>query len=398
MTIFKTFLRILQKNIVVVIISTLMLLIFGGFNMAADNNIGEFVDDKPDVTIINHDQDEGITHGLIEYLGSKTNLIEITDDEAKLKDALFYRETNFIIYIPENYNADFLNGENPEIQFQSTGDYQAAFAEMILTNYLKVIEIYRDTLVDSGANSDGMNLSELTSKINDSAMRSLESDMSVVITSQVDTASMSRAAIFFNFESYALLNSLIFIIAIIMIAFNEPKVYRRLLVSSMKSSRQSRILLLAIFLFADIIWLLYLVLGYVLLGGDTLMSLQGCWFVLSSFIFMLCATSLAFLVGTLVRNRNAVNGIVNVIALGSSFLCGAFVPQAWLPGGVLAFAHLLPTYYYIDANNTIAEMEGLGEEASWKLAVDFGMMILFTLLFVGLTIIIPKIRQKLKKM
>ena len=33
-------------------------------------------------------------------------------------------------------------------------------------------------------------------------------------------------------------------------------------------------------------------------------------------------------------NKNAINGIINVVALGSSFLCGTFVPVEFLPNRV----------------------------------------------------------------
>ena len=56
--------------------------------------------------------------------------------------------------------------------------------------------------------------------------------------------------------------------------------------------------------------------------------------MINSFIYTINATALSFLIGNLVSNKNAVNGIVNVVALGSSFLCGVFVPTQYLPDSV----------------------------------------------------------------
>lgn len=84
---------------------------------------------------------------------------------------------------------------------------------------------------------------------------------------------------------------------------------------------------------------------------------EGLIYILNSFIFTICATTMSFFIGNLITNKNAVNGIVNVVALGSSFLCGAFVPMRWLPDSVLKIAHVLPSYYYISNNETVATLE-----------------------------------------
>ncbi len=76
----------------------------------------------------------------------------------------------------------------------------------------------------------------------------------------------------------------------------------------------------------------------------------GVVYIINSLVLTICATTIAFLIGNLVSNKGTINGIVNVVALGSSFLCGAFVPMEWLPDSVLKIAHTLPTFYNIRIN------------------------------------------------
>ena len=61
--------------------------------------------------------------------------------------------------------------------------------------------------------------------------------------------------------------------------------------------------------------------------------------------------------------EDAISGIVNVVALGSAFLCGAFVPAEWLPDAVLKFAHILPAYWFINSNNLLVDIEKLNLES-----------------------------------
>lgn len=48
--------------------------------------------------------------------------------------------------------------------------------------------------------------------------------------------------------------------------------------------------------------------------------------------------------------------MIQVVSLGSSFLAGAFVPQALLGDAVLSFARILPSYWYVKANDSLVEL------------------------------------------
>lgn len=104
----------------------------------------------------------------------------------------------------------------------------------------------------------------------------------------------------------------------------------------------------------------------------------------------ICATTIAFFIGNLVSNKGAINGIVNVIALGSSFLCGAFVPMEWLPDSVLKIAHCIPTYYYISTNEALKTLEEFNFETLKPLIINMSVMLGFAIGFIILTNIFSK--------
>ncbi len=108
MTVFKAFLKVLNKNKLIAIIYTIILISFGGFNMTTSEKQMNFVAEKPDVLIINNDENIGLTKNLVEYIENNSNIIEIKEDEEAINDALFYRDVNYIIYIPKNYRQDVL--------------------------------------------------------------------------------------------------------------------------------------------------------------------------------------------------------------------------------------------------------------------------------------------------
>ena len=381
MTVFKTFLKILNKNKFIIILYTVFLIGFGGFNMQTSDNSTNFVASKPDIMIVNYDEEKGITKDLIKYITDNSNIIELNNNEEAINDGLFYRDVNYVIYIPENYSKDFMDGKNPEINIKSTGDYQSSFAEMLLSRYIKVANIYQKSI---------KNEDELISKINETLSRQSE----VEITSKLDTDSLAKATFYYNFASYSLLACLVYVICLILSSFKDIKIQKRTIISSTDYRKLNRQLLLSNSLFSIILWGVYVALSFVLIG-NIMFSNQGIIYLINSFIFTICATTIALLIGNLVSNKNAINGIVNVIALGSSFLCGAFVPMEWLPDGVLKIAHILPSYYYISSNEALKTLEIFNFETMKPIITNMLVLVGFSMVFIILTNIVSKRKQKI---
>ena len=122
---------------------------------------------------------------------------------------------------------------------------------------------------------------------------------------------------------------------------------------------------------------------------------HGLVYIANSFIFTMCALTIAFLIGNSIKNKNAVNGIVNVVALGSSFLCGAFVPMEWLPDSVLKIAHAIPTYYYISTNEALKTIEEFNFETLKPLIGNMAIMLGFAIIFVVLSNIVSRRKRKI---
>ena len=382
MIVFKTFLKILNKYKGILILYTVLLVGFGAFSLQTNETTTSFTAEKPDILIINQDENRGMTKNLIEYISKNANIKEIDqDNEYAVNDALFYRDINYIIYIPQGYHDEFLKGNNPTIEVKSTGDYQASYAEMMLNKYLKIASIYQKNITEE---------KELIEQIN----ITLEKQSNVEITSQLNTDALAKATFYYNFANYSILAGCIYMICMVLASFKEEKVRRRTIVSSKDYKKLNRELLISNSLFAIALWAVYVILGCVLLG-NVMFSIHGICYIINSFIFTMCAVTIAFLIGNIMTNKNAINGIVNVIALGSSFLCGAFVPAQWLPDSVLTIAHILPSYWYIQNNELIKTIEDFNIETLTPLITNALVILAFSVTFIIITNLITK--KKLKR-
>ena len=381
MTVFKTFLKILKKNKFIVILYTVFLITFGGFNMQTSDNNTNFVASKPDIMIVNKDENKGITQDLIKYITDNSNIIKLKNNEDAINDGLFYRDVDYVIYIPKNYNRDYMDGKNPKIDIKSTGDYKSSYAEMLLSRYIKVSNIYQKSIDDED---------ELISKINET----LSKESKVEIISKLDTNGLSKASFYYNFASYSILACLVYVICLILSSFKNIKIQKRTIISSTDYKKINRQLLLSNSLFSLVLWLMYVILSFILIK-DVMFSIQGIIYLLNSLLFTICANTIAIFIGNIVYNKNAINGIVNVVALGSSFLCGAFVPMEWLPDGVLKIAHLLPSYYYISSNETLKKIEIFNLDTMQSILLNMLILIVYSLLFIILTNVVSKRKQKI---
>lgn len=380
MIVFKAFLKVLNKCKAPIIMYSVFLVFFGGFNLQTSDHSMQFEASKPDVFIINHDANGHLANHLTHYIESHSNIVKIKNEDNAIKDALFYRDVNYIIEIPKDFSNDFLNHKDPIIQVESTGDYQATLAEMMLERYLKVASIYQDKI-------------ETEEELIENIEHTLSKEVTPKITTKLDTSALDKATFFYNFTNYCLLAGCIYVICLILSSFKNEKIKKRTIISSMSYKEYNRKLLLSNGLFAIVLWAFYVILSFILVG-DIMFTAHGLIYILNSFIFTFCSLTIAFFIGNLVNNKNAINGIVNVIALGSSFLCGAFVPVDFLPSFVLKVAHVLPSYWYIKTNEMLKGIEVIQLTSLKPIFMNMLVIIAFSILFIVLTNIISKKTRK----
>ena len=381
MTVFKAVLKILNKLKGMIILYTAMLISITFIGQTSNNNIINFEESKPSILISNKDEGNEITNGFVDYLKKHTEIKDIdANDEERVNDAIFYRDVSYVIYIPENYGADLLNGKKPTYEYKSSGDYYSSYSEMMIEKYIQTMLVYKDYY----------NGKELTQKVNDV----VDNEVKIELKSKLDTSKTSSMIRYFNYLNYALLAGCVYCISMILSSLNEEKVKKRTIISSFNYKKYNRIVLLsnAIIIFG--MWLLYMGLSFILFK-DLMATNNGIAFIINSFIFAMCSLCIGFLIGSITSNKNAIGGIVNVVALGTSFLCGCFVSVEYLPEYVLKIAHVFPTYYFVANNEIIKTLEDFNFENIKPLLINGGIIITFSVAFIILTNIITKRKQKI---
>ncbi len=381
MIVFKTILKILNKLKGLIILYTIMLISVTLANQTSDN-VDSFEEVKPSVIIVNNDKSKnGVTNHFIKYLENHMEVKDIdTGNEEKIDDALFYRDVSLVVYIPDGFGDDLLDSKDVSVEYKISGDKGSSYGKMLVQNYFDSFNIYNNYY-------DG---DELFDRLDNA----LNLDVNVEVKNKLDTNSLSRMARFFNFLNYAILAGCVYSISMILASLKSENVRKRTIVSSYDYKKYNRIVLGACSIVIIGMWLLYMILALIIFK-DLFISMNGLWYVINSFVFSLCSLCIGFLIGNITQNKGAISGIVNVVSLGSSFLCGCFVPFEFMPDYVIKIAHIFPTYYFVINNEALKVMDNFSLSSVSPLILNMGIVLIFGVCFVIITNYVSKKKQVL---
>lgn len=381
MIVFKNYFKVMKKYKYVIIMYTVIFTMFAVMATNFSSDIGSFSSTKPKVAIVNHDTDTVLIDSFYDYLDENTKIVKLDEDEDSLKDALFFSEVEYILIIPKNFTEDFLSGKNPKINTMSYPlGYGNVYTEMLLNRFLNISQVYAQS---------GMNQEMIANNIKND----LKETATVTLNSKTNFASITSVNYYYNFMNYTLIAICVHIIGMILNSFNMTDIKRRNIVSNYSYKKINRQLFLGNLCLMAGIWLLYVCISFILYF-DSMMTYYGLLMIINSFVFCITILSMGFLIGSVIRNRQATDGIVNVLALGSSFLCGAFVPQEFLGDFVISISKVLPSYWFIKNNNDIAKLSSFDFSSLQPIFINMLIVLIFGIVLFIITNIISKLRIK----
>lgn len=356
MPVFKLCLKIINKNKIVMMVYILAFVMVSVIVMSfnkPDEGIKSFSDTKVSVAILS-DEDTALTRGLETALATISDIKSLEGYEDNLQetiqDALYFRSLHMVVRIPEGFSENVLAGNHITIETQTIpGSTEAIQVKLMINQYLHLAKMYA---IADGLDSVGTDAETLASNIAAVMNQTAKVEM---IDPDPEAIQGDMMPFFFNYLAYSYMFVMILGVSNIMLVFNRKEIKWRNACGPMSSLKVSIQFLLAIALFAVAVWLILVVLC---LAFDyrNAFKVNTLYFMLNSVIFGISVLGLSFLLGTLIKSKDASSAIANIITLSSCFISGVFVPQAFLGDGVLRVASYFPTYWYVKANLKIADL------------------------------------------
>lgn len=383
MQVYKAYFKIIKKNIgqlsIYLIIFLLFAIIFGKVSTSPKDT--DFESTKVNISIINKDENSKLISGLRDYLKENANIVDVGTSKEDLQDALFFREAEYIITIPKGFTKEILKG-NKDINIEKTvipNSTSEIYMDNLINRYLNTVKMYTSTI-------DNISQAKLVSNVN----KDLSHTTDVKIkTYDNDYSNNASCANYYNFFAYSMFAILILGISLVMISFNNKDLKRRNLASSLSMKNMNIQMVFANITYALVVWFVMIIASFIMFK-NYMFTINGLLSLLNSFVFTLAALIISILISNLVTSRNALSAVVNVIALGSCFISGVFVPQQYLGDTVLSIAKFNPTYWYVKANDDIAILVNYSNENMRPIFMSMIIVLGFALAVYAVTLVVIK--------
>jgi len=384
MQVFKLCMNIIRKNlpimlIYVVIFLFVSLIISSSATDDTQQKEASFTPQKINIAFIS-EENSILIDGFRAELEKIANFIPVDDERQALQDALFFRSVSYILRVPAGFTEKFMRGENIQLEKTIVPDSTS--------------NIYIDLCIDKYFNTARLYIKHMEGVTQETLVRNLESDLSlstaVEIKAKTGTkVNQSYANYFFNYFSYSLLSVIILGMSTLMLVFNNRDLKMRNQCSPLSATSINLQFVLSNLLFTFVTWLVMVLLCLIVNYKNSL-STNTVFFLLSSFVFAFCCSSISFLIGNLIKSEGAISAVTNIVALGSCFISGVFVPQELIGKNVLKIASFTPTYWYVKANNTIANLNQFDFAHRKTVFSDLLIVAGFGLAFFSVALVIAK--------
>jgi len=383
MQVFKTYFKILKKQIVSIIIYGVIFLwltIMITANIKVENT--QFTASKVNVMVINEDGDNEFLKGFLGYLGKYANFIEPMKDEEARKDALFFRKVVYILTIPAGFTDQFVaDGKITLVKEAVPSSAEAISVDNAINNYLNNARVYLK-------NVPGSSFEDLNTDV--AKNLSAETPVTVEVkTKDAVTFSNGFNMNFFNYLGYILLSCFITGVSVVMFSFHSLDIRRRHAAAPITNRKLNAQLILANLIFVFGFLLLFVVAGYVL-NRDRMLN-SNTWLTwMNAATFTVTCLSISYLVGISVKSRRAVQAISTALSLSLAFISGIFVPQEYLGASVLKAASFTPTFWYVKANNAIYALSSLQWSDVSKIIGYMAIQLGFAAAIISIALVISK--------
>ena len=378
MTVFKAYMKIAKKNIwLILMYMGIFIAVTVMFQAFAGDREREYTAQSVSVGVITEDRGSA-AQSLIRYIGSINEVTELSDDKEILQENLFYRNVEYIVRIPDGFMESCILGDEKLQVTTVPGTYSGYYVERQITNFINFARTYA---------AAGFSEEEISG-----AMEQRESAQ-VELTGQNGGGAEQAYAFYYRYLPYLILCVLCYVMGYILMGFRRGSLPDRMAASAVPARRQKLEGLLASGVIAIALWGICILLSVVIYGSELLDSGKVHLYFANSFALLLSALALAYLVGSLVKNSDALSGIVNILSLGMCFTCGVFVEMDLMSSGVRKAAQFLPVYWYETVNNLLSDYKTISGNIMPEVMGGIGIQLVFAVAFVCVTLAVSKKRS-----
>lgn len=368
MTVFKSFFAVSKKYIGTLIMYTC---IFLGIALSIaklnnTNTVDSFKSTRLEVAYFNH-SDSTLANKLIEYLSENHNMKDDYEENIDCyRDEIYNRTIDYVLIIPEDFE------KTHEVEaYKLPGSVTAQFMDLSINSFITTFSAYKVT---------GINDDEAYAK----TLETMALNTEISFGDQTKVSNYSDEHYFFQYLPYIFTCVICLSLAPVLISFNKTEVKKRTLCSGISLGKRNISLAAGCVLYTLGIVLFYIIISLIVYG-NVIFTSSGALRLANALIFSFVALAFAFLLSNLTNQVNAVNMYVNAIGLGSSFICGIFVPRQFLATGVINAGRFFPAYWYVNVEEAASNINAASTST---IVTGLGVQLLFALALMTIALVI----------
>ena len=346
MQVFKTMMKVIKKRLPAAMIYIIVFIAVSVMVSSAATKDNRFEASRLRICIFDED-DTPESRALAEFIGKSNDIVEIENNRDAVIDALYYQWAQYTLIINKGYSEKIAAGETSDLfgSYCIDASFSTVYMGQLLDEYAASVKAYLTM---------GKSIDEAISCTEAALSQQAEVDML-----RVDKAGNSHFSVdfagYFQYMPYILISVIISVVTMVLVTMNKKDVRYRTNCSCMKNSSYTMQLFAGSFLFVFAIWLLLMIVGVIL--NEEMYTGRAWLAVLNSFIFSVVIAAIAVLIASFEPKDNIISLLTQLVGLGMCFFCGVFIPMEVLSDGVLSAARFLPAFWYIRANNMIADIQ-----------------------------------------
>ncbi len=376
MQVFKLFMKVLKKNIFT---SMIYIIVFIAISipMAKSASTEKTFKDTPLKIVVFDEDGTDASRALAGFIGKKHKLKTLENDKDTIMQALYFQSVDYVLTINEGYGEKLLSDDTSALfsTYHMHDSYATVMVSQLLDTYVSAVRAY---------SAGGAELTDACEMASDAVLQ--QAEVTIARSKGSENFSESTAA-HFRYLSYILVSVIINALCPVLLKLNKKEFRFRTNCSCIKPSAYSVQLFTGSAVFIGALWLALMVVSVVQNGG---MFSGIAWYaVLNTFIYTIICTAISLLICSFDPSDNVVNLLTQIIGLGSSFLCGVFIPQSMLGSGVLAAAKFLPAYWYVKVVEMLSGAEVFdGSKLAVYLLIEAG----FAAALLMMSLVVNRIR------
>lgn len=384
MKVFNVCFKILWRSKIAVLIYLGLFFMLINFYSGNDSQVPDasYSEEKLPIAVIDRDHSKASAF-LLDYIGEKQELVEIKDDTTVFQNELYYRNLCNIYIIPKGFETKVINQE--EVKIESIEIPNSTYGIYLDIQINQAISILSSCYQQQ---KDIMQAVNETEKI-------LQVDTPVsLLQGKNQVEEVYRYSYHYQILAYVFLGVIINILGIILDAFNKKEIRMRTICASMSLKQRNKQLLGACSIIALGVWIVFQGVIIAINKGVMLSHKTFGYYLINTFVMMLLAFSVAYLIVTVSKNQQQITLLSNVISLVFSFLGGIFVPLELFGDNVLKICKLIPCYWYTLNNTMLGEVTTLSKEKIQLFYGRIGIILCFVVVLTGCALIASKKRQE----